>query len=73
MNINHSIPRIFEDVEKRSKILSLKDKKYFFDKNKLILRASKSLSERISEINKHYKITVEINTRSNETLKILKN
>jgi len=72
MNINNSIPSIFETVKTRSNILSLNDKNHFFDKNKLIINTSRSLSERISEINNHFGIAIEINARSDKTLSIIK-
>ena len=60
MNKKYNIPKIYEDVKSRSKILSLKDKNYFYNKHHLLINTAKSISERISETNKHFKMSIEI-------------
>ena len=72
MKVNYSIPKIFEDVKARSKILRLKNQNYFSDKNQFLVYAAKSISERISEITKNFPSAFEINARSNKTLSTIK-
>ena len=72
MNTKYNIPKIYEDVKSRSKILSLKDKNYFYNKHQLLINTAKSISERISETNKHFKLSIEINTKTEKTIEAIK-
>ena len=72
MNTKYNIPKIYEDVKSRSKILSLKDKNYFYNKHKLLINTTKSISERISETKKHFKLSIEINTKTEKTIETIK-
>ena len=72
MNTKYNIPKIYEDVKSRSKILSLKDKNYFYNKHQLLINTTKSISERISETKKHFKLSIEINTKTEKTIETIK-
>ena len=71
MNTKYNIPKIYEDVKSRSKILSLKDKNYFYNKHQLLINTTKSISERISETKKHFKLSIEINTKTEKTIETI--
>ena len=72
MNTKYNIPKIYEDVKSRSKILSIKDKNYFYKKHQLLINTTKSISERISETKKHFKLSIEINTKTEKTIETIK-
>ena len=72
MNIKNSIPHIFEDVKKRSEILHIKNRKHFCKKNKLLMYTTELLSERISEINMHFRLGIEINSKSDDYIDTIK-